>query len=147
MRRTPCVLTKVGESSFVLNMSVHFEMLIISTPPLPGAGAGQALEDGYILGRALRDYFDAAEHGVTTCSIHDALSLYNSIRYPRSEKVQTTSRQAGDLYELKAPELAKLSYDDALPVVERLLKNRMQWIWAEDIDTVYEAARKNFSRL
>ncbi|GES61352.1 hypothetical protein ATEIFO6365_0011001100 [Aspergillus terreus] len=140
-RQTPSKWVYSGGKAVLLGDAAH------AMCPHQGAGAGQALEDGYILGRALRDYFGNAEHRGTSCSIYDALSLYNSIRYPRSEKVQTTSRQAGDLYQLKAPELAGLNYDDALPVMERLLKNRMQWIWTEDIDVVYEAARESFSRL
>jgi salicylate hydroxylase len=54
--------------------------------------------------------------------------------------VQETSRQAGDLYELRSQEVAGLSYEDSLPVVRDLLKDRMKWIWTEDIDQVYEKA-------
>nr|UBX54571.1 hypothetical protein [Aspergillus sp.] len=140
-RRTPSQWVYSGGKVVLLGDAAH------AMCPHQGAGAGQALEDGYILGRSLRDYFDAAERETFKYTIEDALSLYNSIRYPRSEKVQATSRQAGDLYEMKAPELAGLSYDEALPVVEKLLKNRMQWIWTEDIDAVYDAARQKSSRL
>ncbi|KAM0424913.1 hypothetical protein ACHAPT_009969 [Fusarium lateritium] len=107
--------------------------------PHQGAGAGQALEDGYVLGRALQDYFKVRESAQPR-PIADYLHLYQSIRYPRSEKVQETSRQAGDLYELRAKEVAGLSYEDSLPIVRDLLKGRMEWIWTEDIDQVYERA-------
>lgn len=59
--------------------------------------------------------------------------MYQSIRYPRSEKVQQTSREAGDLYEMKVNEIAGLSFEDALPHVKAMLKDRMKWIWGEDI--------------
>ncbi|KAL4888671.1 hypothetical protein BDV59DRAFT_196286 [Aspergillus ambiguus] len=109
--------------------------------PHQGAGAGQSMEDGYVLGRALDDYF---RHLDTSCqySLQDALHLYQSIRYPRSEKVQVTSRQAGDLYELRTPEVTGLSFEESLPVVKAMLQDRMKWIWSEDLDQLYETARR-----
>ncbi|KAJ4253833.1 hypothetical protein NW762_010228 [Fusarium torreyae] len=107
--------------------------------PHQGAGAGQALEDGYVLGRALQDYFKN-QKSAKPRSIADYLHLYQSVRYPRAEKVQETSRQAGGLYELRSKELEGLNYEDCLPVVRDLLKDRMKWIWTEDIDQVYENA-------
>ncbi|KAB5578039.1 hypothetical protein GE09DRAFT_538902 [Coniochaeta sp. 2T2.1] len=108
--------------------------------PHQGAGAGQAMEDGYILGRALHDFFEARgtknEHCLAT-----AMQLYQSVRYPRAARVQTTSRQAGDVYELRMAEVAGLSYDDALPVAKSMLEHRMKWIWGDDIDKAYEEAR------
>ncbi|KAH7222493.1 hypothetical protein B0J15DRAFT_518513 [Fusarium solani] len=107
--------------------------------PHQGAGAGQALEDGYILGRALKDYFKA-QQSTQPRPMADYLHLYQSIRAPRAERVQETSRQAGDLYELRAKEVEGLNYEDSLPVVGGLLKDRMKWIWTEDIDQVYDTA-------
>ncbi|KAJ3502852.1 hypothetical protein NM208_g16639 [Fusarium decemcellulare] len=104
-----------------------------------GAGAGQALEDAYILGRALQDYFKAQKL-TQPRPMADYLHLYQSIRAPRAERVQETSRQAGDLYELRSKEVEGLNYEDSLPVVRDLLKDRMKWIWTEDIDQVYDKA-------
>jgi salicylate hydroxylase len=73
------------------------------------------------------------------------MQLYQSIRYPRSEKVQVTSRQAGDLYEMRVDEVAGLSYEDGLPIAKAMLENRMKWIWADDIDQAYEKARESRS--
>ncbi|KAJ5365693.1 hypothetical protein N7517_008579 [Penicillium concentricum] len=108
--------------------------------PHQGAGAGQALEDGYILGRVLQEHFRSQR----TTSIEKCLRLYHSIRYPRSERVQMTSRQAGDLYEMKINELDGLSYDAGIPVVKSLLEDRMRWIWGENINEVYEKARSEW---
>ncbi|QKX54957.1 uncharacterized protein TRUGW13939_02047 [Talaromyces rugulosus] len=115
--------------------------------PHQGAGAGQALEDGYVIGRALKDYFQSMRTDGNGPSLQSALEVYQSIRYPRSERVQATSRQAGDAYQMKAPELAGLSYEDGLPILTTMLENRMQWIWTEDIDNVYETAVAAQSRL
>lgn len=51
-----------------------------------------------------------------------------------------TSREAGDLYEMKVKGVAGLSYDAGLPVVKTSLEDRMKWIWNEDIDEVYARA-------
>lgn len=99
------------------------------------------MEDGYIIGRALQDFF----HGSGTakqCSLEQSLSLYHSIRYSRSQRVQATSREAGDLYEMKTEQVKDLSYDEGLPIVKSMIEHRMSWIWTEDIDKVYEQARQ-----
>ncbi|KAL1878548.1 hypothetical protein VTK73DRAFT_7889 [Phialemonium thermophilum] len=108
--------------------------------PHQGAGAGQAMEDGYILGRVLRDYFEA-RRTKTEHSLAHAMQLYQTVRHPRAVKVQATSREAGDVYELRMPQLARLSYDEALPVARTMLENRMKWIWGDDIDQAYERVR------
>jgi salicylate hydroxylase len=99
------------------------------------------MEDGYILGRTLRDYFDALgtthEH-----SLASAMQLYQSVRHPRAVKVQATSRQAGDVYELRAAEFAEISYDDGLPIAKSMLEHRMKWIWGDDIDRAFEETRE-----
>ncbi|KAJ5160601.1 uncharacterized protein N7482_007605 [Penicillium canariense] len=110
-----------------------------------GAGAGQALEDGWIIGRSLREYFQALE-SPRPRSLQSCLHLYQSIRVARAEKVQVTSRQAGDLYEMKIDEVAGLSYDEGLPIVKDKLKDRMQWIWNEDLDQVFDQARTHWQR-
>ncbi|KAJ5948694.1 hypothetical protein N7454_002001 [Penicillium verhagenii] len=111
--------------------------------PHQGAGAGQGIEDGYILGRVLEEY----SRGLGTSqsrSLRDCLGLYHSIRFPRAKKVQITSRQAGDLYEMKIDELVGLSYEDCLPIVKAKLENRMEWLWRDDIDEMYEEARADW---
>lgn len=55
-----------------------------------------------------------------------------------------TSREAGDLYEMKINGVAGLSYDAGLPVVKALLQDRMKWIWNENIDGVYARVRSEW---
>lgn len=98
-----------------------------------------------MLGRALQDYF-SAPRTARTQTLEQSLRLYHSIRYPRAERVQITSRQAGDLYQLKTKELAGLDYEEALPIVKAMIQDRMKWIWAEDIDKFYEQARLELHR-
>jgi salicylate hydroxylase len=109
-----------------------------------GAGAAQAVEDGYILGRTLHDFLSnrsSTENHATPRSQEDWLNIYQSVRLPRAEKVQTTSRQAGEMYEMIAPELQGLPYDECVPLIRSNLQERMKWIWSEDIDAAYERVR------
>lgn len=109
-----------------------------ATTPHQGAGAGQAVEDGYILAKALADWLVGGRES----SLKKWMELYQRIRLPRAQKVVTTSRQAGELYEFESPDLINLSYDEALPTVAERLQTRMNWIWSEDLDAIYDQQRR-----
>ena len=98
-----------------------------------------------MLGRALQEYLQPPG-GVRNHTLEQCLRLYHTIRAPRAERVQMTSRQAGDLYQMKAEEFAGLSFDDALPVAKAMIQDRMKWIWTVDIDNVYEQARTEWQQ-
>jgi len=110
--------------------------------PHQGAGAGQAIEDGYIIGRTIYDFLSNRSTTDKNRSQEDWLNIYQAVRLPRAEKVQATSRQAGELYELEASELKGLTYEECVPKVANILKDRMSWIWSEDIDQAYEKAKE-----
>lgn len=105
-----------------------------------GSGAGHAIEDCYILGRALHDYFNPP---ISTSPAPTKLStwtqIYQDVRLPRAQKAQITSRQAGDLYELQGPLFDNLSYDECLPIIAEKISGRMKWVWGGDIDAEYDA--------
>ena len=100
--------------------------------PHQGAGAGQSIEDGYIFARAL------AEHLKTNSDLHKWMQLYQDVRLPRAQKAQATARQAGLVYEQQGELFAGKSYDENLPEVANQLKDRMKWIWSEDLDASFE---------
>ncbi|OTA02866.1 hypothetical-protein [Trichoderma parareesei] len=108
--------------------------------PHQGAGAGQAIEDGYILGRAIADYLSAPPERETQ-TLDKWMQLYQDVRLPRAQKAQATARQAGQVYEMQTPEMKGKAYEDCLPLVRDSLKDRMQWIWAGDIEAEYEAKK------
>ena len=110
-----------------------------------GAGAGQAIEDGYILGRALHDCLASATN-TSQPSLEAWTDLYRSVRLPRAQKAQGTAREAGDVYEMQADGLANLPYDQCLPVVADRLRDRMKWVWTADIDEAYEELRSQMSQ-
>jgi salicylate hydroxylase len=66
------------------------------------------------------------------------MSIYQAIRLPRAQKAQETARQAGDVYEMQRDDMKGKSYDECVPLIRDSLKDRMKWIWNEDIDAVYE---------
>lgn len=109
-----------------------------ATTPHQGAGAGQAVEDAYVLSRALADWLS----GGRRTPLRDWMELYQRIRLPRAQKVVATSREAGALYEFESPDLIDLSYDEAVPIVAERLQTHMKWIWTEDVDAVYDKQRR-----
>jgi 2-polyprenyl-6-methoxyphenol hydroxylase-like FAD-dependent oxidoreductase len=104
-----------------------------------GAGAGQAIEDGYILGRVMQDFFKSS------LDITHWLRLYQEVRLPRAQKVQETTREAGDIYEMQSPDMKGLPFDDCMPLVKARIERRFKWIWIDDIDALYEAARSRLT--
>ncbi|KIW62324.1 hypothetical protein PV04_10505 [Phialophora macrospora] len=110
--------------------------------PHQGSGAGHAIEDAYILGLVLRDYFAAAATTTTTNPLKSYTALYQAVRRPRAQKAQITSREAGEVYEMQGRAFAGLdTYEAGLPVVREKLQSRMKWVWAHDLEADYVAAR------
>jgi salicylate hydroxylase len=114
--------------------------------PHQGAGAGQAIEDGYILARALAHFLKGKSGGAKLAvgeppSLEECMLLYQRVRLPRAQMVQKTSREAGDLYQLQLPEFEGMSYDECVPLVVDKAKTRMKWIWGEDLGSAFEKTR------
>lgn len=103
-----------------------------------GAGAGQAVEDGYIIGRALHDFLssEGEKHDLNRWA-----KLYQDIRLPRAQKVARTSRNAGQVYEMQTDDMKDKTYEECVPKVKDHLKVRMEWIWGEELDDAYENAK------
>ncbi|MCJ1252050.1 hypothetical protein MMC30_009288 [Trapelia coarctata] len=81
-----------------------------ASTPHQGAGAGMALEDAFIMSRLMGD------------------------TEPRTQKLVTTSKEAGEIYEFE-----KLG-DDVEKITENLQK-RYRWVWEEDLDAQLEKAQ------
>lgn len=98
--------------------------------PHQGAGAGQGLEDAWLLARLLGD------SRVLGTSPADVLQAYDAIRRPRASHVQLTSREAGDLYEQRVPRLAG---DEA--GLASVLASRFDGLWQHDLQADLAQAR------
>lgn len=106
-----------------------------ASTPHQGAGAGQAIEDAFILSSLLGD-----ELTKTTTDIPTAFKVYDAIRRPRSQKVVSTSRAAGLTYAFQGA-----AGGDIGKIREELM-HRFQWIWAEDMERQAEQAKSLLRR-
>ena len=108
--------------------------------PHLGAGAGQSLEDGWVLGRALSQYLTASPnpHFETLAS---TAQLYQTVRLPRAQKTQVTSRAAGNTYEMQTEDMINKTFEECCPLIAERTRERMKWVWEEDLDAAYEKVR------
>ena len=92
-----------------------------ASTPHQGAGAGQAIEDAFILSNLLGQVNSVEE-------IEKAFRAYDAVRRPRSQKIVATSRDAAKIYEFEDEELKT-----DLESIKRRLETRYNWIWDEDL--------------
>jgi len=92
-----------------------------ASTPHQGAGAGQAIEDAFILSNLLGTINSVDE-------IERAFHAYDAVRRPRSQKVVATSRDAAKVYEFEDENLGT-----DLEMIGRILEKRYDWIWNEDL--------------
>ncbi|KXL51172.1 MAG: hypothetical protein FE78DRAFT_212811 [Acidomyces sp. 'richmondensis'] len=108
--------------------------------PHLGAGAGQAMEDGWVLGRALSEYLSGSlnPHFHT---LERTACLYQTVRLPRAQKTQAMSRAAGNTYEMQTEDMKDKSFEECIPMIAERTRERMKWVWEEDLDSEYERTR------
>lgn len=102
----------------------HFALLgdaAHASTPHQGAGAGQAIEDAFILSNLLGQVNSVDE-------MERAFYAYDAVRRPRSQKVVATSRDAAKIYEFEDEKLKS-----NLVMIKRTLEMRYDWIWNEDL--------------
>lgn len=92
--------------------------------PHQGAGAGQGLEDAWLLAQLLGD-MQALENDPT-----EILLAYDAVRRPRACRVQRTSWEAGELYELRDPIIGNNE-----KLLSETLASRFDWLWNHDLRT------------
>ena len=90
-----------------------------ASTPHQGAGAGQAIEDAYVMTHLLGQVNSVED-------IEDAFRAFDTVRRPRSQKVVTTSRDAASLYEFEDETVGT-----DLDLIRRKLETRYDWIWDE----------------
>ena len=93
-----------------------------ASTPHQGAGAGMALEDAYVMSNLLGAVQKSSD-------IEGAFRAFDAVRRPRTQKLVTTSREAGEVYELEAEGVK----DDAVKLRENLT-TRYRWIWEKNLE-------------
>ncbi|KAF8880242.1 salicylate hydroxylase [Gymnopilus junonius] len=100
--------------------------------PHQGSGAGQAIEDAFILSTLLG-------HPLTTRdTISRALNIYDHIRRPFALQVQERSRLNGQYFTLSAPEIDF----DFLKTLAQIFTKNWEWCWSTSLaGSAQEATR------
>ena len=93
-----------------------------ATTPFQGQGAGQAIEDALVLETLLGRVQDPKH-------IPNAFAAYDQVRKARSQRVVTTSREAGWLFGMQAKGVG-----EDLKKIKEKIETRMHWIWNRDLD-------------
>ncbi|KAI5116471.1 hypothetical protein M0805_001634 [Coniferiporia weirii] len=128
-----------------LPISTHDRVALVgdaahAMTPHQGSGAGQAIEDAYILGTLL------AHPLATHSTIRTALKVYEEVRLPHGNEVQRLSAENGRLYEFNNERFAELNKElcgenvqlsevDAgkLWEVGHAAVENWKWAWTTDI--------------
>ncbi|PSK55864.1 Kynurenine 3-monooxygenase [Elsinoe australis] len=108
--------------------------------PHMGAGAGQAIEDGWILSKALGELVNGTDrtrlHDLESCA-----AFYQKVRLPRAQKVQEKSRDTGATYDLKTAEMAPRSFEECIPLFAEKMSKQMKFVWEAELDQIYDDAK------
>ncbi|KAF8656075.1 hypothetical protein AX16_002775 [Volvariella volvacea WC 439] len=104
--------------------------------PQQASGAGQAIEDAYILATLLG-------HPLTTLqNIDEVLEIYDSIRRPMATEVQERSLLNGRYFGLQLPGLDSTTEFDRLPEIGEAIKANWSWTWSTTLDkSIQDALR------
>ncbi|KAJ3511609.1 hypothetical protein NLJ89_g3998 [Agrocybe chaxingu] len=104
--------------------------------PHQGAGAGQAIEDAFILARLLSKAMHPTRDGLSAL-----LKAYEAVRLPAANGVLGGSYESGRMYEFDDSRYGE-DYDRLGPAIER------QWDWIDEVpleqevETAFRIARK-----
>ncbi|KAI9737954.1 MAG: hypothetical protein M1834_009324 [Cirrosporium novae-zelandiae] len=97
-----------------------------STLPHQGQGTCMAIESGACLARILSHFFSHSP----SPSLHAPLSLYKSIRKPRTDRQTLTSFQTG---KLASAEIMEGEEESGIGIDSEALRERMRWLMEYDL--------------
>ncbi|KAM5533711.1 hypothetical protein V8D89_012584 [Ganoderma adspersum] len=103
--------------------------------PHQGAGAGQAIEDAYVLAEVL------GHANTTIANLPTALAAYESVRLPMANHVLQGSRQSGDMYEFNGP------LREDLTLLGPQIASQWDWLWQSTPQNERDRAFRMLTRL
>lgn len=114
--------------------------------PYMGAGAGQAIEDAWVLGRAVADWLSSSSSSSSSsakapkrfATLAQAMQCYQDVRSPRAQRVQDSSRAAVHLYEMQNEAMRGLSFEESVPILANTIERPIQRVFEEDVDEMYQ---------
>ena len=99
-----------------------------ASTPHHGAGAGMAVEDALILSKLLASISSVGE-------LESAFAVYDAVRRPRTQRLVTSSRKVGDVYNFEDRVIGGNT-----KATREYLEHAWDWIWKEDLDRQLEKA-------
>lgn len=103
-----------------------------ASTPHQGSGAGMAIEDALVLTQLLAEVGNKSQ-------LEKAFKTYDTVRRERTQKLVTTSRDAGCLYEFQKPGVG-----DDVEALRADLEGRMRWVWDLDLKQHVAEAKSLF---
>jgi len=100
--------------------------------PHQGNGASQGIEDAHVLASLL------SHPSCTTSTVPLALKAYDAVRRPRSQRLQQTSYETGQLFQSVSP-----AGEDEANITEAF-ETLMDWVWSIDIGEQKDKAIRLF---
>jgi len=106
-----------------------------ASTPHNGAGAGMAIEDALVMSNIMSLVYESKD-------IPRAFKAYDQARRPRSQRLVTSSREQGMLYDMELPGIG-----GDLEAIKRGLEDGRKWIWNFDMQAHVEEAKKLYVSL
>jgi len=103
---------------YVVNNVVLVGDAAHAMPPHQGAGAGQAIEDAYVLAQILGSPLASRD------TLFEALKAYEHVRLPIANHVLEGSRESGQMYEFDSS--LGCDYERLGPAIQQ----QWDWVWA-----------------
>ncbi|KAF2226438.1 hypothetical protein BDZ85DRAFT_305525 [Elsinoe ampelina] len=110
--------------------------------PHMGAGAGQAIEDGWILGRALGELVNGTDKSQLQ-DLESCAAFYQKVRLPRAQKVQEKSRDTGNAYDMYTEQMRDKDFEECIPLMAEKMSSQMKFVWEAELDQIYDQAKEN----
>ncbi|KAG5351984.1 hypothetical protein C0989_004278 [Termitomyces sp. Mn162] len=107
--------------------------------PQQASGAGQAIEDAFLLSTLLGNRLTTLEN------VTEALSIYDKIRRPIAMEVAARSLVNGRLFGLQLPGVPLANDPDRLPELGDAIKDNWKWTWTTTLDSALEEAQNMFT--
>ncbi|KPI40791.1 Salicylate hydroxylase [Cyphellophora attinorum] len=105
--------------------------------PFQAAGAGQGVEDAYVLANLLEKLLSsAAGEPASNMLIEAALKGYDAVRRPRAQKQLEQSAEVADMLFFQHLETGS----DMTKVLAKMQHGRFDWLWGHDLEDDVQAA-------
>jgi salicylate hydroxylase len=99
--------------------------------PFQAAGAGQGVEDAYVLANLLKKLLSSAKgEPASNMLIEAALKGYDAVRRPRAQKQLEQSAEVADMLFFQHSETGS----DMSKILARMQHGRFDWLWGHDLE-------------